>query len=157
MTKSFASFWRENFSEAMREDELSSHEMWINAGDDKPWGHLSQEWDGAVPLRLAAKRRQAMLEIDVLMAMSLGLSVDELVTIYRTQFPVMRRYEKEARLLDNGHIKYASDDDSADETRLDPSSSVRPITQPSEENGKPLDREGDYVTAYEHFKQRLGL
>ncbi|QUY61902.1 DNA methyltransferase [Gulosibacter molinativorax] len=57
-------------------------------------------WDDTVPLRLDAERRQALLEIDAIVALSLGITADELCTIYRTQFPVLYGYDKNKYVYD---------------------------------------------------------
>lgn len=53
-------------------------------------------------------RRQALLEIDVLVAMALGMSLDELKTIYRIQFPVLAKYEDDTWYDANGRIVFSA-------------------------------------------------
>jgi type I restriction-modification system DNA methylase subunit len=76
--------------------------------NNNKFSKLTSEWTPDIPLRTDYERRQALVEIDVLIAMSLGMSLDELTTIYRLQFPVMQQYEADTWYDTNGRIVFTN-------------------------------------------------
>ena len=67
---------------------------------------LSSEWDTTSPYRNYFERRQALVEIDVLASMGLGLIVEELITIYNVQFPVLQQNEDDTWYDQKGNIVF---------------------------------------------------
>ena len=63
---------------------------------------IGEPWSKQVPITNPLKRQIAQLRIDVAIAALFGISVDELSMIYRTQFPVMRKYDQETLFDVNG-------------------------------------------------------
>jgi len=114
-------------------------------------GAVGPEWAWMTPLRRAADRRQALLEIDAIVAVMLGITSEELLTIYRTQFPVLQKYERDALYDATGRqlpTKLAS------EYRKKGSLKLADLTVDGIIYQEPftcLDRERDMKLAHSHF------
>jgi type II restriction/modification system DNA methylase subunit YeeA len=113
-------------------------------------------------LRTARSRRAAEIELDALAALATGVSLEELCTIYRTQFPVLMEYEA-ADLYDANGRKVPADvarryskcgeDLTVDErTWTHPQSGVRYLFELPFVS---YDREEDMRKAYAHFEKLL--
>ena len=91
------SCWRNNYSK----------EQWsINDKRLKSFSSLQDHWTADTPLRNYFERRQALVEIDVIVAMALGLTLEDLEMIYTIQFPVLQQNEADTWYDQKGNIVF---------------------------------------------------
>ena len=68
----------------------------------------TESWTRACALRSDYARRQALIEIDVMVAKALDLTLDELIQIYRLVFPVLQQYENNTWYDQQGRMVWSN-------------------------------------------------
>lgn len=150
LVRSYAPLWDELYDKAWQQDAWVPH-VGVDYANRIPLGAVDKQWEWATPLRRAADRRQALVEIDAIVAIMLGITAEELLTIYRTQFPVLQKYERDALYDSNGRQlpgKLASEYRKKgtlkpDDLTVDGITYVEPFVG--------VDRERDMELAHKHF------
>lgn len=101
LTSAYSVLWEEMWKEEYKCEQWSLTDKRI-----KPFSKLKSTWEWSTPLRNYFERRQALVEIDVIAAMALGLSLEDLEMIYNIQFPVLQQNENDTWYDAEGKIVF---------------------------------------------------
>lgn len=101
LTVHYSDLWQEMWDAAYKQETWSIADPRL-----KPFDQLHEDWAWDIPLRNYFERRQALVEIDVIAAMALGLTLEDLEMIYTIQFPVLQQNEADTWYDQKGNIVF---------------------------------------------------
>ncbi|WBB80416.1 class I SAM-dependent DNA methyltransferase [Micromonospora sp. WMMD882] len=103
LTSGYGQLWNRLFRESWQ------HEEWaLNWPSPGRLGDVPRTWDPSVPIRSELMRRSALLEIDALVAVWLGMEVEPLLALYKSRYGTLAKYET-AMYFDAAGRKIAAD------------------------------------------------
>jgi len=101
LTNHYEDLWNSNWNPKYNSDNWS-----INDDRISTIQNLKEKWTIDFPLKNFFERRLALLEIDVLVSMGLGLEFEELISMYKIQFPVLQQNENDTWYDQKGNIVF---------------------------------------------------
>lgn len=162
VTDAYADLWRECWDDAFLDDAPI-----LERFDERPIG---PEWTADTPLRRAVDRRNAQVEIDAIVALMLDVPVEDLCTIYRTQFAVLYGYDHREYTFDaNGRLvptpvlqEWRKQGEPTDPSAMSPQdrTAIHPGSGIAYTYDLPFptrDRESDFRTCYAAWQSRLSV
>ncbi|HUZ51936.1 MAG TPA: class I SAM-dependent DNA methyltransferase, partial [Streptosporangiaceae bacterium] len=159
VTDAYASLWRDVYQDGFAADRWASGRERANR---PALGAVAEKWTARTPMRIAEDRRQALVEIDALVALMLGVTADQLCTIYRTQFAVLYGYDHReyvydanGRLVPNSILTMWRSKGDRLSTEERTATNQADNTYTYELPFTLLDREADMREAYSEFERRL--
>ncbi len=160
LTTHYAPLWEELFTPAWQQDGFTKKDPRLPT-----WSDLTPKWQRHCALRTPYERRQALVELDALAALALDMTLDELLTIYRVQFPVLQQYERETFYDQRGRIVFTVNRglpgvglDRKQWEEVKHTQAGDPLPDHASAYTPPFDRcdrEEDMSMAYEHFRNLL--
>jgi hypothetical protein len=103
LTKYYGDLWKNEWQDEFKYTCWTKNDKRLN---NEAFKKLTPTWKYFYPLRTDYERRQALIEIDVLVAMALGMTLEQLKLIYRIQFFVLNSYEKNTWYDQTGRIVF---------------------------------------------------
>ncbi|MCX5115968.1 class I SAM-dependent DNA methyltransferase [Micromonospora sp. NBC_00362] len=162
VTQAYAPLWQRLFDKKWEVEDWAV--QWPALPEAQVLGEVDRAWTWQLPLRTERARRSALVELDALIAVWLGIGDDELLSMYSARFPVLNEYESAMWFDGNGR-------------RITKDYYARGVNQPNEAYGQlvaylddpdhnpPLegysapfvkaDREKEYRQAHEVFSKQL--
>ena len=101
LTSHYSDLWNGMWNQAYMQETWCIEDKRL-----KSFTTLTEHWQWSTPLRNNFERRQALVEIDVIAAMALGLSLQDLEMIYTIQFPVLQQNENDTWYDAEGKIVF---------------------------------------------------
>lgn len=158
MTKAYGQLWKSCYEDVFKSDRWITG---LRAGDPLI-RNVDSDWKPEFALKVAADRRNAIAELDSAVALMLDIEIDELCSIYRTQFSILRKYDRTRDFYDaNGWLvpnemlrvwRTKGDRISVEERTA---TNQAGYTYTYELPFRTLDREHDMRVAYAEFERRL--
>ncbi|MFG3249504.1 hypothetical protein [Streptomyces sp. NPDC048187] len=162
LTSHYSALWEELY-----DPRWAGYEDWANPA----WSclnplaaGLTATWEYNTPFRTEYERRAALVELDALVSVWLGITADQLVAIYKSRYPVLSDYESamyfdaNGRKIAGNHNTYGHDQTKQDYldlvTHLESPTTTSPPTGYTAPFHK-ADREAEMRAAHAHFQARL--